>query len=253
MRTWKPEDLTCEESPPLPGPFTHWVAVWFHDESAFYANDHHKVCWEHKDEDALPQTKGEGASLIVADFMSADYGFLQSPDGKEAAWVLFKAGKTRDGYFSSDKILKHATCAMDIFEKYYPGDEHVFVFDNATSHVKRADDTLSACHMLKKPSAKWGVEVLMTDIKGKTIFGTDGKPWKMKISMAPACLQNGEPQLLYFPNGHHRRVDLRGWNRFFRNGATTPRVLSQSARDSNMSQAGGTVVAAAFYLMSLIS
>ena len=39
----------------------------------------------HKSETAVPQAKGEGASLMVADFVSADYGWLWSPDGKEMA------------------------------------------------------------------------------------------------------------------------------------------------------------------------
>ena len=38
--------------------------------------------------------KGDGASLMVADFVSADYRWLRSPDGKESARVLFKAGSS---------------------------------------------------------------------------------------------------------------------------------------------------------------
>jgi hypothetical protein len=39
-------------------------------------NDQRKRCWVHKLEMAVPQAKGEGASLMVADFVSADYGWL---------------------------------------------------------------------------------------------------------------------------------------------------------------------------------
>ena len=52
------------------------VILWFHDESTFYANDRHMLQWVHKDEKAVPRPKGEGASLMVADFVSADYGWL---------------------------------------------------------------------------------------------------------------------------------------------------------------------------------
>ncbi|KAG2107647.1 uncharacterized protein F5147DRAFT_577508, partial [Suillus discolor] len=57
-----------------------------HDESMFYVNDQRKSKWVHKNISATPYTKGEEeASLMVTDFMSADHGWLQSPDGKEPA------------------------------------------------------------------------------------------------------------------------------------------------------------------------
>jgi len=51
----------------------------------FYTHDHQQTAWYHKDETAKPYAKGEGASFMVADFISADYGWLHSPDGKELA------------------------------------------------------------------------------------------------------------------------------------------------------------------------
>lgn len=61
------------------------VVIWRHDESTFYANDRRKLRWVHSSETAKPYAKGEGASLMVGDFVSADYGWLQSknvgPDG----------------------------------------------------------------------------------------------------------------------------------------------------------------------------
>ena len=61
------------------------VVVWFHDESTFYANDQQVVRWVHKGKNPVLRTKGEGASLMVADFVSADYGWLTLPDGSEQA------------------------------------------------------------------------------------------------------------------------------------------------------------------------
>jgi hypothetical protein len=69
------------------------LVVWFHDESTFYANDWRVVRWVHIGEKAVSLTKGKGASLMVADFVSAGYGWLTSSDGKQSTWVLFKAGK----------------------------------------------------------------------------------------------------------------------------------------------------------------
>ena len=51
---------------------------------------------------------------MVADFASADYGWLHSPDGSQKAWVLFKVGKAQEGYFTNKDILQKAMNAMDI-------------------------------------------------------------------------------------------------------------------------------------------
>ena len=66
---------------------------------------------------------------MVADLVSADHGWLRSPDGKEEARVLFKAGKNREGYFINDDILAQANKAMDILEKHYPNKDHILIYD----------------------------------------------------------------------------------------------------------------------------
>src|SRR5258707_7075435 len=71
---WKWDDNGEEEIPVSP-PERHTV-VWFHDESIFYAHDRRKVRWVHDSESAKPYAKGDGASLMIADFISADYGWL---------------------------------------------------------------------------------------------------------------------------------------------------------------------------------
>jgi hypothetical protein len=187
------------------------VVVWFHDESMFYANDRRTQRWVHKDETAVPQPKGEGASLMVADFVSADYGWLRSPDKTETARVFFKAGKNRDGYFTNEDILNHATKAMDILTKHYPNEEHILVFDNATTHTKRSDTALSARQMPKctKPVGEfWGAIKPVLDNDGKQVYLRDEKgkltrkPAKIKVCMDNATFANGTPQQLYFPNDH---------------------------------------------------
>ena len=182
------------------------VIVWFHDESVFYAHDRRKKGWYHKDASARPYAKGEGASLMIADFISADFGWLISPDGKQSARRLFKPGKNRDGYFSNEDIIEQADEAMDILLKYYPEFDHVLVYDNATTHLKRADDALSARKMPKgtpKPGKNWGIEVSKRDpITGKAVYCTDGSVEKTKILMQDGRFENGEPQPLYFPMDH---------------------------------------------------
>ena len=79
--------------------FEWHTVVWFHDESTFYANNQHKSGWVHSSEIAVPYTKEEGPSQIVADVVSAGYEWLCSPDGKQEAslqsqeelrWVLYQ-------------------------------------------------------------------------------------------------------------------------------------------------------------------
>jgi hypothetical protein len=57
------------------------IVVWVHDESTFYANDRRTLRWVHESESTKPYAKGEGASLMVADFVSADFGWLQGSNG----------------------------------------------------------------------------------------------------------------------------------------------------------------------------
>jgi len=180
------------------------VVVWFHNESTFYTHDHCGQCWVHEMESLKPQPKGKGASLMVAHFVSTDYGFLQSPDGTETACVLFKASKGWDGYYTNERIIQHAKQAIKILHKYYPNDDHVMIFNNATTHVKCTDNTLSAQCMPKNPSCLWGVTVPLKDNNGAIMYNPDGKLQKIKVPMEPGCYADGEPQPLYFPDGHEK-------------------------------------------------
>ena len=69
------------------------TVLWFHDESMFYAHNCQKKRWVYKSEKATPYAKGEGHSLMIADFVSADYGWLRSPDGKEVLVSFSELGK----------------------------------------------------------------------------------------------------------------------------------------------------------------
>jgi hypothetical protein len=218
IRTWN-NGLTEEFKPwphdidDGPRPFQDRTVVWYHDESTFYANDRRNVGWVHKDAKAVPRAKGEGPSLMVADFVSADYGWLRSPDKAESARVLFKAGANQEGYFTNQDILEHARQAMGILENYRPNEKHALVFDNATTHLKRADDALSARHMPKntpKEGSNWGVEVNMIGDNGKPIYGPDRKLLKRTVPMANGFFADGTTQEFYFPLGHEREGVFKG-------------------------------------------
>ena len=210
LRNWCPDGE--EDKGPLPQNCR--TVVWFHNESVFYAHDRRKKCWVHKTEKAKPYQKGEGASLMVADFVSADYGWLRAPDhlagNPEEARVFFKPGSGRDGYFTNEEIQAQADKAIDILRKHYPHDNHILVFDNARTHIKRAEDAPSARKMPKnmpKNGKNWGVEVSARDATGKIIYSTDGKPAKTVIQMAPGFFTSrgsttAVSQSFYFPDGH---------------------------------------------------
>jgi hypothetical protein len=177
------------------------TVIWYHDESMFYANDRRQLRWVWSKESPKPLPKGEGTSIMVADFVSADYGWLRSPDGADSARVLFKAGKSCDGYFTNEEILEHATTAMDLLSKYYPEDNHVLVFDNAPTHLKRPDNALSASKMSLHPTKPqhqlFGLDVNVLGSNGKPVYGPDGKLLKQRVPMADTVV-NGVPQSLYF-------------------------------------------------------
>lgn len=119
---------------------------------------------------------------------------------------LFKAGENHQGYFTNEDVLAQTQKAMDIVAKYYPDDEHVFVFDNATTHQKRADDALSATNMPKgtsKAGANWGVPTTLMGDNGLPVHGTtNGKIQKVKVRMTGGYLHDGTVQSFYFPEGH---------------------------------------------------
>ena len=96
-------------------------------------------------------------------------------------------------------MVWQADTAIDI--KHYPDEDHVFVFDNATTHLKREDTALSAQKMTKGPSNTFGVEVTVVDEAGKIRYTTDGKPEKKTVQMGPGQLLDGSAQPFYDGNG----------------------------------------------------
>jgi len=185
---------------PTVEPMTRRVVIWYHDESTFYANDRRRKRWVHISETAKPYKKGEGASLMVADFFSAEYGWLRSPDGKKSARVLFRAGKAREGYFDNNNILDQVSVAMDIVQESYTDEEHIFVFDNAKTHTKRAEGSLSALKMPKGPSANFMVEVNDLTADGKKQYTPDGSLLKKKVPMSNGRFADGHEQEFYYPD-----------------------------------------------------
>lgn len=101
------------------------------------------------------------------------------------ARLLFRAGKNRDGYFTSEELLAQVDRAIDIFEAKTKGlATGLFLFDNAPSHRKRAADALSARKMVKGPKLDTGPR------------------------MRNGTMPNGETQSFYFEDDH---PTMPGW------------------------------------------
>ena len=152
---------------------------------------------------------------MIVDFISADFGWLSSPDREWLAWQLFKPGRNQDGYFSNEDIIEHANEAINILQEYYPDFEHVLIYDNATTHLKCAEDALSTWKMLNsisKPGTNWGIEVSKCNpTTRKVVYHPDGSVEKTKILMKDGHFDNGQPQPLYFPMDH---PDQNLWGKF---------------------------------------
>ena len=133
--------------------------------------------------------------------------FYLQYDGNESARVLFRAGKGRDGYFDNGSQTARA---MDILKEHYLHEDHVLIFDNATTHLKRAEGSLSASKMLKGPSEKFFVDVHIVDNAGKPMYGPDGKILKRKVPMASGKFKDGTEQLFYYPEGHEHAGKFKG-------------------------------------------
>ena len=58
-----------------------------HNESVFFQNDERSICWSHQDSRPAPKPKGEGQSLMVSDFLTAEWGCLR--DNNRCAFSFF--------------------------------------------------------------------------------------------------------------------------------------------------------------------
>ncbi len=67
MANWTKDDIQ-EFGPSMPG---LEVVAWFHNKTIFYTHDWHHKAWYHKDAPAKLYAKGESASLMITDFISA--------------------------------------------------------------------------------------------------------------------------------------------------------------------------------------
>ena len=147
-----------------------------HDESTFHANCDQSYFWGDESMNVLRQ-KSLGASIMVSDFIDEVNGFVRDKDGEARLQLEIQ----KDGYFNNDHLLGQVEKTINIFERVHPQARGLFLFDNAPSHKKLADDALNADRMNVHPG---GMQPVMRDTAWngelQTLVFDDGTPKGMK-------------------------------------------------------------------------
>jgi hypothetical protein len=115
-----------------------------------------------------------------------------------------RPGKNRDGYFTNEDILDQFQDMVEIAKIISPHDNHISIYNNASTHLKRRGNALSAWKMpfrTPKPGKNWLVEVSELGPDRRTMRNPDGTAQKVKVQMENSFI-NGHYQPLYFPEGH---------------------------------------------------
>ena len=95
---------------------------------------------------------------------------------------------------------EQAQADMDILTKFYPEYKHYFIYDNAPSHLKRSEGSVTAHQMPKftfKIGNNWGIEAMKCNTMENLVYNTDGSLAKERIQMGNTILSDGTVQLLY--------------------------------------------------------
>lgn len=88
---------------------------------------------------------------MVSDFIEKDGSDYLRYNGQEGRLLL---ETSTDGYFNNDMLMKQVDKAIQIFEQKYPDAQALFLFDNAPSHKKYAEDMLITDRMNVRPGGK---------------------------------------------------------------------------------------------------
>jgi len=134
-----------------------------HDECTFNANDGKRFVWTHEEHNLI-RKKGRGQGLHVSR--------LVTPIGRLGGGRVCKILKCGgdiwwDGVKLLDEVL---TKAIPVVEEEFPGCQGLFIFDNATSHMKYAEDALRVTKMNLEDGGK------NAKIMRSTSIGADAHP-----------------------------------------------------------------------------
>ena len=149
MKELDKKSITCFGNVPQVAPGEKPLIRVTHDECTYYANCDQSYFWADDHTNVLRQ-KSLGTSIMVSYFVDEVIGFLRDDRGE--ARVLLET--SREGYFTNEHLFKQVENGVDIFERVHPEAKGIFIFDNAPSHRKMADDALNANRMNVGPGGK---------------------------------------------------------------------------------------------------
>lgn len=114
--------------------------------------------------------KSTGTGIMASDFVDEINGYLHLNDDEliiaqakygsniiMEAHQLLEYGKSKDGYWTSEKFLAQMEVAVKIADVKYPrGDGYrvIWIFENSSCHNAYAEDALNASRMNAKPGGK---------------------------------------------------------------------------------------------------
>ncbi|KAG0640742.1 hypothetical protein HOY80DRAFT_1041121 [Tuber brumale] len=133
-------DLSPISNPELLSGQLEPIIMVTQDECTFNANDGRHCIWTHEEHQPL-RKKGRGQGLHVSDLLTP-IGRL----GDGAACEILKCGG--DIWWDGEKLLEQIkTKAIPLFKAEFPWAKALFLFDNAKTHFKYADDALRVSKM----------------------------------------------------------------------------------------------------------
>lgn len=158
MRFYRGDDLSIEIPPVLEEGKKEAVLVT-HDESTFYCNEGRRYFWlENGKKKLLPKSKG--SSIMISGFCCHCHGFVSLPGGSKS-YQLFKAGTSREGWFTNQHLVDQFHGCIDALRHYHPDCELTIAFDNSMTHRARAPDGLDAKRLNKVSRCAFNFSLLL--------------------------------------------------------------------------------------------
>ncbi len=114
---------------------------------------------------------------MISDFVDEVSGFVRN--ASDMAGLSLET--QRDGYFNNDQLLIQVEKTINVFEEIHPSSRGLFLFDNAPSHKKVADDSLNVDKINVLSSGKQpAMRDSVLDGKSQRMVHPDGTPKVMK-------------------------------------------------------------------------
>lgn len=180
METYDGDNMQTIIEPELHGQERKVVLIT-QDESTFYANDGKSFLWLMN---GVQKPKTNGSSLMISAFICPCHGIMKSQiDQQRMSYLVFFAGKTRDGWFTNDDLATQLRdTAIPIAEELHPNCDFWFAFDNSQSHHKALTNGLDAsklplkCGGLNAPTMRDGYYYLNGQRINQRMVHEDGRP-----------------------------------------------------------------------------